>query len=197
MAYNEELSREIPKDWEISTIHKEFNLVMGQSPPGNSYNGIGEGVVFFQGRTDFGDRFPAIRMFCTKPTRFAKKDDTLISVRAPVGDVNRALQDCCIGRGLSAIRHKSDDSSYTYYFMMNLKPIFENFDAQGTVFGSITKTDFKQIQVLSPSIKILHQFEKTVGSIDKKIETNVLETLTLHQIRNSLLPKLMSGQIRI
>ena len=197
MVYDVELEKEIPKGWEISTIHKEFNLVMGQSPPGNSYNEIGTGIVFFQGRTNFGDRFPAIRMFCTKPTRFAKKDDTLVSVRAPVGDVNRALQDCCIGRGLSAIRHKSDDSSYTYYFMMNLKPIFENFDAQGTVFGSITKIDFEQIQVLSPSIKILHQFKKTVGSIDKKIETNILENLALHQLRDLLLLKLMSGQIRV
>jgi type I restriction enzyme S subunit len=197
MVYNEELEKEIPKGWEISNVNKEFNLVMGQSPPGSSYNETGEGVVFFQGRTDFGHRFPSIRMFCTEPTRFAKKGDTLISVRAPVGDANLALQDCCIGRGLAAIRHKSDYSSYTYYLMMTLKPTFDHFEAQGTVFGSLSKADFEKIKVLAPSKEIINRFQNTVGSIDKKIEDNTLQTLTLSSIRDSLLPKLMSGRIRV
>ena len=197
IVYNEEYGKEIPKGWEVSNIDKEFNLVMGQSPPGKSYNQIGDGIAFFQGRTDFGHRFPSVRMFCSEPSRFAKKGDTLISVRAPVGDVNLALYDCCIGRGLSAIRHKSDSLSYTYYIMLNLKPIFDNFESEGTVFGSINKTSFEQIKILAPAKNIVSLFEKIVNPIDKKIEDNAQQIQTLSKIRDSLLPKLMSGEIRV
>lgn len=197
MVYNEELEKEIPKGWKTSDVDKEFNLVMGQSPPGSSYNELGEGVVFFQGRTDFGYRFPSIRMFCNEPTRFAKKGDTLISVRAPVGDINLALQDCCIGRGLAAIRHKSNHSSYTYYFMRTLKPIFDHFESEGTIFGSIGKTDFEKIRVLAPDKEIVNSFQNILDPIDKKIEDNALQILTLSGIRDSLLLKLMSGKIRV
>ena len=197
IVYNEEYGKEIPKGWEVSNIDKEFNLVMGQSPPGKSYNQIGDGIAFFQGRTDFGHRFPSVRMFCSEPSRFAKKGDTLISVRAPVGDVNLALYDCCIGRGLSAIRHKSDSLSYTYYIMLNLKPIFDNFESEGTVFGSINKTSFEQIKILAPAKNIVSLFEKIVNPIDKKIEDNAQQIQTLSKIRDSLLPKLMSGEIQV
>jgi len=197
MVFNKELGKEIPKGWKISNIAKDFNLVMGQSPPGFSYNEVGEGVVFFQGKTDFGNRFPKIRMFCTEPTRFAKKGDTLVSVRAPVGDVNFALQNCCIGRGLSAIRHKSGALSYTFYLMRNLKPIFESFEAEGTVFGSMSKEGFEQIKIICPTTEIVSMFENIIAPIDKKIEDNFKQILTLSSIRDSLLPKLMSGKIRV
>ncbi|HXG07297.1 MAG TPA: restriction endonuclease subunit S [Nitrososphaera sp.] len=177
MVYNEELGKEIPKGWEVRDLSQEFNLVMGQSPPGSSYNEAGTGVVFFQGRGDFGSRFPSVRMFCTEPTKFAKKGDTLVSVRAPVGDINLALQDCCIGRGLAAIRHKSTNSSYTYYSMLSLKPTFDRFEAEGTVFGSINKVNFEKIRVLAPSRKVIDSFENIIRSIDGKIENNAFEIL--------------------
>lgn len=197
MVYDEELEKDLPKGWEVKDISQEFNLVMGQSPPGSSYNEAGEGVIFFQGRADFGGRFPLIRMFCTEPIRFAKKDDTIVSVRAPVGDINLALQDCCIGRGLAAIRHKSNNSSYTYYSMMTLKPTFDHFEAEGTVFGSINKVNFERIRVLAPPRKIIDLFENMIRPFDEKVENNTLEILTLSSIRDSLLPRLMSGKIRV
>ena len=98
---------------------------MGQSPPGNTYNEVGEGVPFYQGRTDFKFRFPTRRIYCTAPTRFANEGDTLVSVRAPVGDVNMAAERCAVGRGVAAIRHKSGSRSFTYYAMGFLK---EDFD---------------------------------------------------------------------
>ncbi|MCY4491729.1 MAG: restriction endonuclease subunit S [Thaumarchaeota archaeon] len=197
VVYSEELGHEIPKGWQASTILKEFNLVMGQSPPGKSYNRNGDGMIFFQGRTDFGTRFPSVRMFCNEPTRLAKKGDTLVSVRAPVGDINMSLQDCCIGRGLAALRHKSDDSSYTYYFMKNLRQVFDGFEAEGTVFGSLSKTNFEKIVVSVPFDKTLNSFKKIVSVFDEKLENNTLEILGLGQIRDYLLPKLMSGKIRV
>lgn len=197
MVYSEKLKKKIPTTWEVNTIANEFNLVMGQSPPGTSYNETGYGVPFFQGRTDFGQRFPTIRMYTTRPTRFARKGDTLVSVRAPVGDVNLSLQDCCIGRGLAAIRHKSNSIPFTYSAMLNLKPSFDHFEAEGTVFGSIGKIDFETMQVLAPPAKVVELFESVVGPLDGQIEYNTLQLLTLSRIRDHLLPKLMSGKVRV
>lgn len=106
--------------WKIGKLVDDFNLTMGQSPPGETYNEDGEGMPFFQGRTDFGFRFPSNRVYCTAPTRFAEEGDTLVSVRAPVGDINMATEKSAIGRGVAAVRHKSGSRSYTYYAMHSL-----------------------------------------------------------------------------
>jgi len=79
---------EIPEGWGVGTVDEEFDLTMGQSPPGDTYNEIGDGVPFYQGSSDFGFRFPTRRMYCTAPTRLAKAGDKLVSVRASVGDIN-------------------------------------------------------------------------------------------------------------
>ncbi|MCF6340318.1 MAG: restriction endonuclease subunit S [Sulfurimonas sp.] len=118
----------IPRGWGTSTIGKEFDVTMGQSPPGHTYNEEGEGIPFFQGRRDFGWRYPVNRVYCTAPKRYAKTGDTLLSVRAPVGDVNKATADCCIGRGLAALRHKSGCEAYTYYTVKRLEQYFSNFE---------------------------------------------------------------------
>ncbi|BDD07602.1 hypothetical protein FUAX_00340 [Fulvitalea axinellae] len=135
--YNEALGKWIPMGWEDSTFGNEFNVTMGQSPPGSTYNEEEKGVPFFQGKTDFQFRFPKNRIYCTSPKRLAQKNDTLISVRAPVGSSNLAKSDCSIGRGLSAVRHKFDSISYTYYAVLELQKIFDVFEGEGTVFGSI------------------------------------------------------------
>src|SRR5919197_516567 len=96
----------------------------------------GEAVPFYQGRADFSFRFPIRRVYCTAATRFAKAGDTLISVRAPVGDINMASEHCAIGRGVAAARHKTGSRSYSYQFMQSLKDVFARFEAEGTVFGS-------------------------------------------------------------
>ncbi len=143
---------EIPEGWKVGRVDDEFDLTMGQSPPGETYNETGEGMPFYQGRADFGARFPKRRVYCTAPTRLAKKNDTLVSVRAPVGDINMAGEDCAIGRGAAATRHKSGSRSYTYQFMLGLERIFARFEAEGTVFGSISKKDFHAIPcVASPT----------------------------------------------
>jgi type I restriction enzyme S subunit len=176
----------IPKGWEIGKLGDEFKVVMGQSPPGSSYNEEGKGIAFYQGRTDFGFRYPSERVYCTEPKRFAEPGDTLVSVRAPVGDVNMAKEKCCIGRGVAAIRHKSDSSSYTYYSMLDLQRRFKVFEAEGTVFGSIGKRDFNNLLILFPNKIILTFFNHFVSSIDKKIENNFFETNDSKELKNEL-----------
>ena len=85
---------------------------MGQSPKGDTYNKEGIGSVFFQGRAEFSFRFPIRRLYTTAPKRMAQANDVLMSIRAPVGDMNVAYENCCIGRGLCAIRSKDNHQSF-------------------------------------------------------------------------------------
>jgi type I restriction enzyme S subunit len=188
---------EIPKGWEPSTLGSEFNLTMGQSPPGKTYNETGEGLPFFQGRRDFGFRFPTNRVYCTAPKRFAEHGDTLVSVRAPVGDINMATERCCVGRGVARIRHKSGSRSYTYYAMHSLCDRFSRFEAEGTVFGAINKKQFEGMRWLFPPTLLILKFEEIAFPFDERIEKNILETETLASLRDTLLPKLLSGELRV
>ena len=113
MVWNEGLKREIPEGWENGVLSDIANITMGQSPPGESYNEEGDGMIFYQGCTDFGNRYPTIRKFTTSPTRFAKKGDILLSVRAPVGTLNISKEDCCIGRGLACMNSNNDVITYS------------------------------------------------------------------------------------
>lgn len=170
---------------------------MGQSPPGTTYNEEGDGLPFFQGKTDFGFRFPKRRIYCSAPTRFADVGDTLVSVRAPVGNINMAVERCCVGRGVAAIRHKSGSRSFTYYAMESLKPAFDQFEAEGTVFGSINKKDFHAISVIAAPPSVIKEFEKAAYPLDQAIENNEQQSATLAALRDGLLPKLMSGEVRV
>ncbi|MCK9419856.1 MAG: restriction endonuclease subunit S [Nitrospirae bacterium] len=187
----------IPKGWRVGIVDEEFNLTMGQSPPGETYNDTGEGLPFFQGCTDFGFRFPSRRVYCTAPTRYADKGDTLISVRAPVGDVNMAAEKCCIGRGVAAAKHKSGSRSYTFYFMKSIDEVFAHFEAEGTVFGSISKKDFHNIQCIISPAEVITAFEHLAFSIDEQIANNEQQSGTLIALRDTLLPKLLSGDLKV
>lgn len=188
---------EIPEGWDASTIGQSFILTMGQSPPGDTYNEIGEGVPFYQGRTDFGFRFPIQRVFCTEPTRLAQTRDSLVSVRAPVGDVNVALQQCALGRGVAGLRHPKGHQSFVFYSARSLKLHFELYNGEGTVFGSINKKDFQNLPIVIPSANALKAFENTVAPLDSRIETNEHIIRTLSELRGTLLLKLLSGELRL
>jgi len=185
------------KGWKAGTVDEDFSLIMGQSPPGETYNEEKVGIPFFQGRADFGFRFPTNRVYCTAPTRFAKPGDTLVSVRAPVGGINMAAEECAIGRGVAAIRHKTGSRSYTYYSMHMLKEEFNRFEAEGTVFGSINKADFQALKVKIPPPDKVLEFEEICYPIDQQIENNEKQSRTLAALRDALLPRLMSGDVRV
>ncbi len=187
------------EDWETNKIPDEFDLTMGQSPPGSSYNESQNGIPMFQGNADFSFRFPKNRIYTTEPKRFAEKFDTLISVRAPVGDQNMAIEKCCIGRGVAAFKYKKDGSfyTYTYFKMMSLMDKVKQFNQEGTVFGSISKSDFENFSITIPPIKLVQTFQKIVKPIDDKIIFNQSQIRTLENLRDTLLPKLMSGTVRV
>jgi type I restriction enzyme S subunit len=187
----------IPKGWRVGKVSDCFNLTMGQSPPGETYNETGNGLPFYQGRADFGFRFPTRRVFCTAPTRHAMAGDTLVSVRAPVGDINMADEECCVGRGVAAVRHKTGASSFSYYAMENLEPDFARFEAEGTVFGSINKQDFYELSSITPPAELVCAYENLASTLDAQIRILEQQSRTLSTLRDTLLPKLLAGQLRI
>ena len=197
MVWNEQLKREIPKGWEVGRLCDIANITMGQSPTGESYNDIGDGLIFYQGRTDFGLRFPTPRMYTTAPTRFAQKGDILLSVRAPVGDLNFAMEDCCIGRGLAALNSTLGSQMHLFYTLTGFQQIFKVMDGNGTTFGSITKDILFGMAVVIPSDEILKCFDKMVKPIELKIEKCEEEIRELTKLRDWLLPMLMNGQARV
>ncbi|EFH3883137.1 hypothetical protein F9435_20495 [Escherichia coli] len=187
----------VPKTWTISNLGKEFNITMGQSPSGSTYNEDRVGLPFFQGKTDFGFRFPSERIYCTDPKRVANKLDTLLSVRAPVGVTNLASTECIIGRGLAALRHKSGNIAFTYYSVSNLSDYFSVFNGEGTVFGSINQKDLKQLPLICPPTELINKFEELSGKWEEKIFLHCGEIENLSKLRDTLLPKLISGELSL
>ena len=187
----------IPEGWKVGTLEDIAEITMGQSPAGNSLNENREGMIFYQGSSDFGFRFPSIRVFTTEPKRLAVANSVLFSVRAPVGDINVAKEECCIGRGVASIKSKYGHDSYLFYAMKSLHKLFDSFDGEGTVFGSINKKTLSAIQILLPSDGIVEQFNNIASSFDNRIRSLSEENSRLSLLRDTLLPRLMSGEIEI
>ena len=197
MVYNPELKREIPEGWGVEKLSKIANITMGQSPKGSSYNEVGEGLLFFQGSTDFGWRFPMARQYTTEPSRMAEEDDILLSVRAPVGTLNIADTRCCIGRGLAAINSKIGANSYIFNVMQDFKKLFDLRNSVGTTFGSITKDDLYNLKIIYPPNELLMNFDQLVKSFDREIKNRSRQNQELTQLRDWLLPMLMNGQVKV
>lgn len=197
MIYNKVLKREIPEWWEAKRLENIANITMGQSPAGSSYNEEGVGTVFFQGSTDFGDLFPTIRQYTTEPNRMAKVGDILLSVRAPVGTMNIANVDCCIGRGLAALNSKTKIDGFLFYVMQYFKQIFDYRNSEGTTFGSITKNDLHSLPLAYPGDELVSKYNQTVASSNQMIFKNNLENIELERLRDWLLPMLMNGQVTV
>ena len=172
-------------------------ITMGQSPSGSSYNETGEGEVFYQGRAEFGYRFPTRRLYTTEPKRMAEAGDVLLSVRAPVGDLNVAYERCCIGRGLGAIHSRSGCQSFMLYTMFALRPQLDIYNGEGTVFGSINRNTLNDLPINIPFPEAISSFEAVVRPMDEMIRSNYEENCRLQELRDSLLPRLMSGEIDV
>ena len=197
MAWNEKLKREIPQGWSNGVLSDVANITMGQSPDGSSYNEDGEGIIFYQGSTDFGLRFPDIRQYTTSPSRYANKGDILMSVRAPVGALNIANNDCCIGRGLSALSSKICSMTHFYYLMNDFRLKFEGMNYAGTTFGSITKDELFSLPVIIPTKSVISEFEQVCEPIFDKQMIIGEEINALTKQRDELLPLLMNGQATV
>ncbi len=187
----------IPEGWRVGTLDEIATITMGQSPSGESLNDNKDGIIFYQGRTEFGFRYPSIRLYTTEPSRYAEPNSVLLSVRAPVGDINRALIKCCIGRGLASIRSLFGNDSFLYYLMLSQRTSLDIYNGEGTVFGSINRNALEGLKIIIPPHKIIDKFDEIVVGIDSAIKSHFLENERLSILRDTLLPKLMSGEIEV
>lgn len=123
---------------EYIALKEVCRINMGQSPESSSYNDTGDGIPFFQGNADFGERYPVTRIWCNAPTKIAEAGDILISVRAPIGALNYASEQCCIGRGLAALTpDQTKISSEFVYWLLKGKNAELNSKGTGSTFKAI------------------------------------------------------------
>lgn len=146
---------------------------MGQSPDSSTYNEDGNGLPFFQGNADFGEIYPAVRMWCSEPTKIAREKDILISVRAPIGALNIANCECCIGRGLAALTVNEDICAQEYLWHALSGKVDElNSKGTGSTFKAINKKTLSETEIPLPPIdeqrKIAAVLDKVSGLIAKR-----------------------------
>jgi len=190
----------IPREWEIVKLgdKKLAEIIMGQSPPSSTYNREGKGLPFLQGKMEFGDIHPSPILYCSQPIKIAEPNDILISVRAPVGDVNIAPYRLCIGRGLAAIRFNLNRASHWFYFyyFQKIKNFLENL-GKGSTFKAITKEDLENLKVPYPSFFEQQRIAEILFTIDKKLKIERDEKARLERIKQGLMDLLLTGKIRV
>ena len=144
-------------------------VTMGQSPKSEYYNNDEDGLPFLQGNKTFGFKYPSFDMYTSSITKIAKKGSILMSVRAPVGDLNIASEDLCIGRGLCSLNMKKGNNNFLYYLLKFNLPNLLNRES-GTVFGSINKKDIETLEVAIPKEEsIQYKIVDILLSIDNLI----------------------------
>ena len=156
---------------------------MGQSPDSSSYNDNEDGIPFFQGNADFGERYPVTRVWCNAPTKIAQPEDILISVRAPIGALNFAKEECCIGRGLAALTPDRSKVSLEFiYWLLKGKNAELNSKGTGSTFKAISRKVLEEIMVPAIDFDKQHEYaeilEKIYSVIQKrKEELSALDNL--------------------
>ena len=168
-------------------------IIAGQSPESKYYNTTGNGLPFFQGKADFGELYPTIRMYCSQPSKIAEKDDILLSVRAPVGTTNLSPGRVCIGRGLAAIRPSEIlDLKYLLYYLRYFEAQLQ-LKGTGTTFKAITQDVVKNIEVPVPSLqeqkRIVARIEELFSELDNAVETLEKAKRQLAVYRQAVLKK--------
>jgi type I restriction enzyme S subunit len=187
---------EIPGGWEVKKLAEVCHLTMGQSPKSDFYNETGEGTPFHQGVTNFGERFPSDRLFCTAEGRLAEAGDILFSVRAPVGRMNIARNRIIIGRGLSAIRHNEGSQAFLWEQLRN-RFTEEDMMGNGAIFAAVTKKDMEGIDLLWPPRSVVAAATSHYEPIHSEIAVLSGQIENLRRTRDLLLPRLLSGQIAV
>jgi type I restriction enzyme S subunit len=158
-------------------------IIMGQSPKSEFFNKEGSGMPFLQGNRTFGVKYPTFDTYTTFVTKTAEPGDVIMSVRAPVGDVNITPLRMCLGRGVCSLRHMEGEQEFLYYLMRYCAADLINRES-GTVFGSVNRADIENLEVEVPSLQIQREIGKTLKVIDDKIANNdAINHYFCHQTR--------------
>lgn len=187
------------KHWEKVSLESFAHVNMGQSPKGVYVNTEREGLPFYQGKAEFGKRYPTPYKYCTEPTKIAQKDDILLSVRAPVGPTNLCPEESCIGRGLAGIRAMEGlNQSYLLYYFKHIEPWLRQ-QGTGSTFKAISGAVLRNIDVLVPplneQIRIADKLDSLLAKLDAaQAQLDKIPTL-LKRFRQSVLTAATSGEL--
>lgn len=181
----------------IKKLQDCATIIAGQSPESKYYNSTGEGIPFFQGKADFGELYPKVRVYCSSPTKIAQYNDILLSVRAPVGPTNLSPGTVCIGRGLAAIR--PDDSLDLKYLLYYFRYFETQLSAKGTgtTFKAINQKLIKNLEIpippLNEQFRIVARIEELFSELDKAVDTLKTTKEQLEVYRQAVLKDAFSG----
>jgi type I restriction enzyme S subunit len=183
--------------WIETTLDDIASVTMGQSPKGDSYNILGEGLPFMQGSAEFGEHYPAPEKWCSEPKKIAEPGDLLLSVRAPVGDTNFADQRIAVGRGLSIVR--ANEKSVTEFIRLVIQlNVSAMIASSGTgMFASITGKNLKDFKVFLPPFAEQTRIVDIISSIDHTISQLQKSLFKSAVLRSGLLSDLLSGKHEI
>lgn len=196
-AFQDSALGHIPKGWEISRLDEIATVTMGLSPNGESYNSKEIGTPLINGPVEFGDYFPVKAKWTEAATRFATKDDLIFCVRGSTTG-RRVVSDgeYGIGRGVCAIRPNNGCYSFLYQTInIGLDRLLEK--TTGSVFPSLNAPDIKGFPVLKPSKAILEAYDRATSPLLRLLQQNHHQSRTLATLRDTLLPKLLSGELRV
>ncbi len=188
---------EIPQEWEVEKMGDISEIIMGQSPTGESYNDSGDGIPLLNGPTEFGHKYPTPKQWTTKPTKFSKKNDVLFCVRgSSTGRMNFADSEYCIGRGLAAIRgiEGNSDTRFIYYgIQFNLSSIL-NLSA-GSTFPNVGREDLKNVLFAVPVINEQQKIADILSTFDQQIEQTDALIEKTKELKKGLMQKLLTKGI--
>ena len=191
-AFNETEIGLLPVEWEVVNLGKVAHINLGQSPPSSTYNTVGEGLPFLQGKTTFGRVFPTPERWCSAPKRIAEPGSVLISVRAPVGDVNIAQDKYCIGRGLTALNGETSlDNWFLFYLLIFSKPRLES-KSTGSTFKSINKGILKSFPIPLPPLPEQRRIAGALRTIQEAIAAQEDVIAAARELKRSLMERLFT-----
>ncbi len=186
-----------PTGWFLTPVINFADVLMGQSPPSDTYNESAMGLPFFQGKTEFTDLYPVVRKWCNASNKIAEQNDILLSVRAPVGATNIANVKCCIGRGLASIRYSDCNKFLFYYFRLVEKKLNEK--GTGTTFRAISGDVIKNANIFLPPLaeqkRIVAKIEELFSDLDKGIESLKTAQQQLNVYRQAVLKYAFEGKL--
>jgi type I restriction enzyme, S subunit len=189
---------EIPVEWELKTLGQSCQVIMGQSPKGDSYNTDGNGIPLLNGPTEFGDRYPKVIQWTTSPTKFCEDKDILFCVRgSSIGRMNIANQPYCIGRGLAAIRQGNETvTKYVGYVLeYKIEQVLKN--TSGSTFPNIAKDELNNVNLPIPSLEEQKKIAEVLSTIDEQIESYEQEKEKHTELKKGLMHQLLTGKTRV
>lgn len=190
------LHKELNSKFKIQKLSQAAEIIMGQSPPSSSYNENGKGLPFFQGKAEFGETYPIPIKYCSSPSRIAEANDILMSVRAPVGNINLAKERSCVGRGLAALHAKENilNQMFLYYFMKKNENNWSRLSV-GSTFSAIRRNNLENFEIPLPPMEIQNQIVDKLSAVQEYKKQLIEQKAKLKELFDSVLHKSMKGEL--